>query len=69
MSTTVTKGWCLCGGAFRAYTNPADVAERIERSFWEVHNGAGHGPTDRRTAYRALQKENAEILRKLEAGA
>lgn len=45
--------YCICGGSMRATSRPPEVAESIGHTFWLVHAGAGHGPTDSRTAGRA----------------
>jgi hypothetical protein len=58
------KGWCKCGAAFKVTSNNEPAVLRIEESFWGAHDGDGHGPTDRKTAYRARRKSDEAILRR-----
>jgi hypothetical protein len=34
------KGWCKCGAAFRVTSSNEPMVLRIERAFWETHDGA-----------------------------
>lgn len=48
--------YCICGAAMTGSVSPGRNAEELERIFRSLHNGEGHGPTDRRVAATARRR-------------
>lgn len=50
------RAYCKCGNRFHVKSEPPMAAKTIERIWWDMHQGSGHGETTRADSDRARRR-------------
>lgn len=52
--------YCLCGNSMQCELSSPKYAEKVEQIWNQVHNGEGHGDTDKATCEKAEREKRDE---------
>lgn len=53
--------YCTCGGTLTGRASGGGGAAYLIQTFWAVHDGDGHGPTDAKGAAAARRREDRRL--------